>query len=262
MNHLLDLERFPIDRPDSAETRSLIGRCRSELDADGMVNLEGFMRPEAVERSAREVQPLLDHRSFTHTRRHNVYFLTEVRGLRPDHPALREVESVNHTLCTDQLQDTAILRLYEWPPLADFIARVMRKPALHRMDDPLAGVNVIAYRAGECLNWHFDRSEFTTTLLLQASRSGGEFQYRSDLRSESDPNYDGVARLLSGEDDAVRTLAVAPGTLTIFKGRNTLHRVRPPVGSKDRIIAILSFYERPGVSFSAEERLGFYGRTQ
>ncbi len=40
-----------------------------------------------------------------------------------------------------------------------------------------------------------------------------------------------------------------------------LHRVRPLSGNKDRIIAILSYYERPGVVFSAEERLGFYGRA-
>lgn len=226
-----------------------------------MFNLEELLRPKLVERCALQVQPLLESESFTHKRRHNVYFLKDLKGLPPDHPALREVESVNHTLCADQLRDTDIMRLYEWTPLADFIAAVMKKSALYRMADPLASVNVIAYRADEGLNWHFDRSEFTTTLLLQAAESGGEFQHRSDLRSESNPNYDGVARLLSGKDDAVRTLNVTPGTLNVFKGRNTLHRVCPPSGSKDRIIAILSYYERAGVVLSAEERLGFYGRA-
>ncbi len=131
---------------------------------------------------------------------------------------------------------------------------------LHLMEDPLAKVNVIAYRAGEALNWHFDRSQFTTTLLIQAPESGGEFQYRSDLRSDADPNYEGVARLLRGEDDAIRTLPVEPGTLNVFKGRNTLHRISPPVGARARIVAIFSYYDRPGILFSAEERLGFYGR--
>ena len=50
-----------------------------------------------------------------------------------------------------------------------------------------ARVNVMAYRAGDALNWHFDRSEFTTTCLLQAPAAGGEFQYRSALRSAADP---------------------------------------------------------------------------
>ena len=68
------------------------------------------------------------------------------------------------------------------------------------MPDPLARVNVMSYREGEALNWHFDRSEFTTTLLLQAPKAGGAFEYRSDLRTDTDPNYAGVARLLSGQD--------------------------------------------------------------
>jgi len=261
MRHILDLERYPIDRIDSAEAETLVARCRADLHANGMFNLEGFVRADAIERCAAEVQPLLDTVSFTHRRSHNVYFLKNVPGLVPDHPALRKVETVNHTLCADQITDTIAGRIYQWAPLAVFLAAVMEKPRLHLMDDPLASVNVIAYRAGEALNWHFDRSHFTTTLLIQAPETGGDFQYRSELRSDSDPNYEGVARLLRGEDNAVRTLPLKPGTLNVFKGKNTLHRVTPPVGGRERIVAIFSYYERPGVVFSAEERLGFYGRA-
>jgi hypothetical protein len=187
--------------------------------------------------------------------------LRSVAGLSPDHPALREVETVHHTLCADQVADTVIDRVYRWRPLADFLAIAMEQPRLYLMDDPLAAVNVIAYRAGEALNWHFDRSHFTTTLLIQGPASGGEFQYRSALRSDTDPNYEGVARLLRGEDSEVRTLPLRPGTLNVFKGKNTLHRISPPVGDRARIVAIFSYYDRPGVVFSAEERLGFYGRA-
>ena len=119
----------------------------------------------------------------------------------------------------------------------------------------------MAYRAGERLNWHFDRAEFTVTLLLQAPDAGGAFQYRSGLRSEADPNYEGVARLLAGRDEHAQTLPLAPGTLNVFKGKNTAHRVTPVEGRRPRIIAVFSYYERPDVSFSDAERLGFYGRT-
>lgn len=261
MRDLLDLERFPLDRPDSPAAQALVQRCRAELAAEGLFNLEGFVRPAAVAACATALQPRLDQDSFTHRRRHNVYFRRAVPGLAPDHPALREVETVNHTLCADQLADSLVSRVYAWPPLAAFLAAVMELPALHLMADPLAAVNVIAYRAGETLNWHFDRAQFTTSLLLQAAETGGEFQYRRDLRAEGDPNYEGVARLLRGEDAAIRTLPVTPGTLNVFRGRNTLHRVSPPAGARDRIIAIFSYYDRPGVSFTAEERLGFYGRA-
>ncbi|HCL95113.1 MAG TPA: 2OG-Fe(II) oxygenase, partial [Gammaproteobacteria bacterium] len=40
----------------------------------------------------------------------------------------------------------------------------------------------------------------------------------------------------------------------------TLHRVSPVKGSRDRIIAVFSYYETKGVQFSDEENLGFYGR--
>ncbi len=137
----------------------------------------------------------------------------------------------------------------------------MEKPALYPKEDPLARFNAMGYQAGNGLNWHFDRSEFTTTLLLQAPERGGVFEYRTDLRSDDDPNHDGVARLLRGEDPEVRVLRLWAGTLNVFQGKNTAHRVTKVQGATRRIIAVFSYYERPGVSFSDEERLGFYGRV-
>ena len=136
----------------------------------------------------------------------------------------------------------------------------MQKPALYPMDDRIADANVMTYYDGEGLNWHFDRSEFTTKLLLQAPSAGGEFEYLRDLRSEDDPNYDGVAALLNGEQDT--TLCPQDvGTLNVFRGVNTAHRVTPVEGKIPRINAVLTYFDVPGRKFSAEEHLGFYGRS-
>ncbi len=261
MKQLLDLDRYPLGRLDSPSGQDLVARCRRELERDGMFNLEGLVRPAAIEACARDLEPLMDDQSFTHKRRHNIYFKDTVEGVAPDHPALKPCETINHTLCADQLTDSLVGRIYEWLPLADFLAAVMDKPRLYLMEDPLARANVMAYRDGEALNWHFDRSVFTTTLLIQAPEAGGEFQYRSGLRSEQDPNLDGVARLLDGKDPEVRTLTLSAGTLNVFKGKNTAHRVTPVIGWRERMIAVFSYYERPGVLFSEEERRGFYGRA-
>ena len=137
----------------------------------------------------------------------------------------------------------------------------MDKPALYPMADPLAAFNVMSYRAGQALNWHFDRSEFTVTLLLQAPEAGGVFEYRTDLRSPDDPNYEGVARLLAGEDPQMRRMSVIPGTLNVFRGVNTPHRVTPVSGDRARMIAVLTYYEAPGAMFTESEQLGFYGRS-
>lgn len=261
MREILDLDRFPLDRPTSAEYSALVSRCRAELAADGMCNLHGLMRAEVAEEAAAALAPRFAGEAFHHKRRHNIYFKREVPGLAAGHPALQEFETSNLTLCADQLGQSPVMRLYDWPPLRRFLAEIMGKAELHVMEDPLARVNVMQYRAGDALNWHFDRSEFTTTLLLRAPEKGGAFEYRTDLRSADDPNYDGVARLLRGEDPELRAMSLSAGTLNVFRGINTPHRVTPVEGEGARIIAVYSFYDRPGVRFSAEEQKGFYGRS-
>ena len=130
------------------------------------------------------------------------------------------------------------------------------------MADPLARLNIMGYGDGEGIGWHFDRARFTVTLLLQAPEGGGQFEYRRDLRSEDDPNYEGVARLLAGQDPAVGRLPLAPGTLNLFAGKLAAHRVTPIEGATMRMIAVLSFMEQPDVIFGPEDRIQFYGRAE
>lgn len=255
----IDLSRYPLDQPDTPAWQALVADCQARLAQDGLFNLPGFLPAAAVSAATEEVRSSLDNDAFIHARRHNIYFSPAVEHLPATHPALTEFETSNRTVCADQIKDAAVIRLYEWPPFAKFLAAVMERPRLYTMADPLARVNVMAYHEGQALNWHFDRAEFTTTLLLQAPVAGGEFQYAKDLRSDDDPNYDGVADLIQGRRSPA-TLLLEPGTLNIFKGRHTAHRVTPVSGDQDRIIAVFSFFDRPGVNFSSEERIGFYGR--
>lgn len=259
---IADLDRYPLHRPGSAEWNALVNRCRADLARDGMYNLEGFIPADTALAEAAALTPVFDCASYRHEREHNIYFQKSVEGLASAHPALRRFKTSNNTLCADQLGTSALTQLYEWPEFAHFLAATMDKPVLHIMDDPLARVNVMSYHADQALNWHFDRSEFTTTLLLQAPNQGGEFEYRTDLRSAEDPNYDGVARMLDGKDPQVKRIALSPGTLNVFKGKNTAHRVTSVRGTIPRVIAVFSYFEKSGVSFSQEERIGFYGRAE
>ena len=261
MHHLIDLETYPLDRPDSAEYASLVARCRDDIANDGMFNLSGFLRPGVAQAAADAASPTIKTAAFKHARWHNVYFKKHVDGIAQDHPALKQVRTENRTLCGDQLSGNPILDVYEWGPMADFLAKTMGKEQLFTMDDKLARINVQATREGEGLNWHFDRSEFTTTILLQAPEIGGQLEYRKDLRSHDDPNFDGVAKLLAGKDPLAKRAKAEPGALNVFKGVNTIHRVVPVVGSVERVVAIFSYFDRPGVLFSPEEQKGFYGRA-
>ena len=259
---LIDLQAYPLDQPHSPVWLALVRRCQAELDAAGMFELPGFLKPQALADCVATITPRMASESAEIRREHNIYFLDRVEGLPEDHPALQKITTVNHTLCADQLRDTPLTQVYEWPPFRQFIAATMQLPVLHLMDDELARVNVMSYRPGEALNWHFDRSEFTTTLMLQRAMKDGVFQYRRGLRTDSDPNYEGVARMLAGEDPQVINADLEPGALNVFRGRNTAHRVTTVGGDQERLVAVFSLYEKPGVRFSEAENLGFYKRAR
>ena len=260
MDDILDLERFPLDKPHTPEWEALVAGAKDNLANHGLFNFEGFMRPAALAKVLAHVQPRMATESFHHSRWHNIYFQDEVAGLAPDDPALQKVETANHTLCHDQLRDTPLDQLYQWAPFAAFLAAVMDRAHLYVMDDALAGLNVLEYRDGEALNWHFDRSIFTTTLLLQEPGQGGAFEYARNLRSDTDPNHAGIADLLAG-GIAPRVLEQSAGTLNVFLGVNTAHRVSTVRGDPSRIVAVLSHYDEPGRAFTPKEQMGFFGRV-
>ena len=260
IGEIIDLARYPIDNPDSAEAGSLVARCREGLAQSGSFSLAGFLTPAALSACVGEIAPLMPD-AFHHTQQHNIYFDKSI-DLPPGHAALAPLTSSNHTVACDRLAGTVIRRVYEWPPLAEFLAAVLDKPRLYLMADLLARLNVMQYGPGDELGWHFDRAQFSVTLLLQSTEAGGVFQYRRNLRSAEDPNYDGVGRLLVGGDDEVRELTLTPGTLNVFAGRYAAHRVTPVEGARPRLMAVLSFMEEPDVTFSAEDRIQFYGRAQ
>lgn len=193
LHNILDLDQFPLDQPGGAKWRALVDRCRADLAGNGMFNLHGLMRTHLAEHAVADMQIPFRKHAFLHEPDHNIYF-KHIDGMDPDHPALRRFRTSNRTLCADQIDGSPLQHLYEWPEFAGFLAATMDMPDLYVMADPLARINVMSYDQGQVLNWHFDRSEFTT-LLLQAPEPGGEFEYRTGLRGDSDPNFDGVARL-------------------------------------------------------------------
>jgi hypothetical protein len=48
MRNILDLDTYPLHKPGTATWLDLVARCKADLAADGMFNLERLMRPEAI----------------------------------------------------------------------------------------------------------------------------------------------------------------------------------------------------------------------
>ena len=242
---IMDTTNYPIDQPESSRYSALVALCQADLAKNSLFNLPGFLRPSALHDTLELVKPVIATKAFVHPRVHNIYFKKTIPDLAPDHPALQLRQTANHTICADQIEDSAITQLYDWPAFASFLADVMQKLGLYPMDDRIAGANVMTYYDGEARNWHFDRSEFTTTLLLQAPSNGREFEYLRDLRTDDNPNYDGVAALLNGQLETT-IYPQAAGTLNVFHYLNTAYRVTPVERDTPRINAVLTYFDAPG----------------
>ena len=155
--------------------------------------------------------------------------------------------------------NTGLRRLYEWDVLANFITAAMSKERLYRMADPFQALNVIWLGDGDRSSWHYDRNEFTVTLLLHEAEAGGVFEFVPNIRRDDDERFDAVKRVFQGTYEGVRTYERGAGTLTLFRGRYSLHRVAPVRGTRKRVTAILCYDERPDCVASDEVNRAIYG---
>jgi len=113
MHALLDLESFPIDQPDTPNYNKIVAKCRDDLARDGMFNLEGFVRSQPVREIVSELMPVMQSHSFTHKRRHNIYFSDDITDIAANHPALKQFETINHTICADQFETSLLMSVYQ-----------------------------------------------------------------------------------------------------------------------------------------------------
>ena len=255
LNTLINLQAHPLA---GAE---FIDACRQQLDRRGVVALPGFLRPQILEQLVQEAAAAEPQAYFTAST-HNVYLTPPDPGLPGDHIFNRQVVSTKGCICDDMVgQDSPLRLLYNHPVFQDFVSQVVGVTALYPYADPLSSLNIHYAPAGKELGWHFDNSEFAITLLLQAPEAGGAYQYIKDLRDADagEMNFKGVEAALDGTLPAT-TLPIDPGTLVLFRGRNSLHRVTPTIGSKTRYLVVLAYNGQPGISLSETARQTFYGR--
>ena len=106
----------------------------------------------------------------------------------------------------------------------------------------------------------FAESEFTVTLMLQPPEIGGTFEYVPQIRGRDDEKQL-VTDVLDGNRDGVVELPFTPGTLLIFGGNQTIHRVTRVQGKRPRLVPVLCFSETPNQKNSETVRKLFWGRS-
>jgi hypothetical protein len=258
----VDLERYPILDLGAPAARALVARCRTQLQASGACELPGFVRASATERMVKESDTLVGTGHFAETRA-TVYLGLPESGLADGHPRGRlggrsAVEAIAYDLVPSS---HALRQLYEWDGLMDFVAAALAKPKLHRYADPLGALNVAAMKDGDELQWHFDQTDFVVSIALRDAERGGDFEYTPLIRSRDDERYADVQRVLDGDRERVRAIPMTPGTLLLFEGRNSMHRVTPIEGATPRLVALLAYDTRPDTVSTELLRRARYGRN-
>jgi len=226
-----------------------------QMRTEGVCVLPHFLTSHAVGAMVKECDHLapLAHRS---TPRRNPY-LTRASHNDASTSATVLYDSLE-VLAYDQFPESSPLRrLYESDDLLQFVRRCLGLEVLYRYADPFGALNVSIMRDGDVLDWHFDMTDFVVSIALQEADSGGEFEHSPDIREDGEP---AIASLLAGDRTRVRVEPMMPGTLMLFNGRRSMHRVSPICGSTPRYVALLAYDTKPGTDSTDELKLSRYGR--
>ncbi len=252
---IIDLDRYPIADLTRPEARTLIDSCRAQLAGDGLCLLPNFVRPEALAQMVDEARRLLPaaHRAL-HWRasEHGSGGGTIPRATRAS------IASIGY----DRIAaDSPLRALYEWEPLTDLVAAVLDRSPLYRCADPMVSCMLTVCREADELGWHYDPNDGVVSLMLQEAESGGAFEFAPGLRYEAPDASDLELAVLDGRYPRVVRPDLKAGTLSMFNGHGSLHRVTPVAGTRERIIALFSYMAEPGYVFSEEIQRKFFGRV-
>ncbi len=257
---IVDLERYPILTPDSPRMVEVLGWAREQMKTTGACEVPGFLTPaglEAVTTDARALA-LTGYRSEGYG---TAYLEMPGTSLPEDHPRRYFDRAAVGVIAYDMFPPRSPLRrLYEWDPMMEFIAAVLQRGTLYRYADPLGALNLAAMGDGDELQWHFDMTDFVVSLAIQDAEQGGDFLVAPHVRGATDECYDRVKAVLDGSSDRVVRLEMTPGTLLIFEGRYSIHKVSTIHGPTPRLVGLLAYDTKPGTCSSDLLRLARYGR--
>jgi hypothetical protein len=262
---LINLERYPIEYSGQSSYEALIQRCRAQFDDAVSCHLPGFLRTEAVAR----ILPEIDGRqnsAHLYSCYRGAFDREEPRSaahhveLAKDDPCAKPLRRHQLWLGTDDLcSENGLRTLYDWPPLTRFVIDVLGCSALYTLADPLMRILINIHRDGDELGWHVDSHDYAVSILLRPALSGGLFQY-VPMAGPGDENFEYCGKLFAGDLSQVRTVPMDVGSMVIFRGRNTVHRVSPAGGRQTRALALFSYDSVPERTYGSQFRLNLLGR--
>ncbi len=256
LKQIINFRQYPIDN------EVFIKKCITELDKKGVLTLPNFINNETLLELTIEAKEN-QFKAYYAQSTHNIYLTEMDTKLPPNHIFNYQVISSKGCITTDQIPENSKLKsIYGSIIFKDFLARVVNERKLYEYADPFSSINIHYAKENQELGWHFDNSNFAVTLLLQKPEAGGEFEYVKNIRNieNNDMGYEGVSEIIYKKKNP-KKLEIKPGTLVLFRGKNSMHRVTPTIGNLTRMLVVFAYNAKPGISLSKTAQKTFYGKT-
>ncbi len=256
LNEFVNIDACPITES------SFINQCKKRLEEHGALSIPEFLRQKALRKLVEEAEEN-QVKAFYSSSTHNVYLTPINESFPDDHIHNHQIKSSKGCITTDQIPENSGLKIiYRSVLFKNFLSQIVQERALFEYDDPFSSINIHYADEGQELGWHFDNSSFAVTLLLQKPVDGGTFEYFKNVRnSESgDMGYETVTEIVHGRKKP-SVLEIQPGTLVLFRGKDSMHRVTPTIGDLTRMLVVFAYNSKPGISLSKSAQKTFYGKV-
>jgi hypothetical protein len=258
---MVDLERYPLLTPDAAALQEVLGWARAQLRATGACEVPSFLSAAGLQAVLADARTLAGN-AYRSEGYGTAYLEVPDLDLPEDHPRRYFAKAAVGVIAYDMFPPGSALRqLYEWDPMMQFIGAVLQRGQLYRYADPLGALNLAVMNDGDELQWHFDMTDFVVSLAIQDAEHGGDFLVAPHIRNAKDECYEDVKAVLGDISDRVVRLEMTPGTLLIFEGRYSIHKVSTIHGPTPRLVGLLAYDTKPGTCSTELLRLARYGRV-
>jgi hypothetical protein len=259
LSGIVDVDRHPLC---SETSRAALWRADAQrrFRSTGVCIFDDFLRAEALHAVRSELDSVVGeaHLSATYS---SVYLEPGDASFPVGHPRRDEQLTRVRTLAEDQLgPDSLLHRIHASAGFRQLVGDIVGVPRLYGYADGLTSVNVLVFKEGDQLGWHFDESDYAVTLLLSSASAGGLFEYAPNIRTPGDESVGAIQRVLTGPGASSAVAPLRAGSLMIFRGSRSLHRVTPVGCGRPRLVAVLSYDTQPGIHLSEYDRQLFFGR--
>ena len=255
LEEIVNIEKHPINKEE------YVRYCNKQIQENSILIMNNFLNKDCLNELIDEALKLQDSAFYCSTN-HTILLNKQNKSLDYNDPTNIEVISDKGCVPHDLINKKSKLNLlYKSFLFKKFLKGVLNLNNLYPYKDTLSSINYNYYQKNQQLGWHFDNASFAITLMIQASDSGGEFEYVNKGRDYNKNFIDKsfLKKILNSSIKPKKINAI-PGTLILFYGRNYLHRVTPVSSDKSRILVTLNYNEEQGIKLSENARLTFFGR--